>query len=205
MADPADRCSLIQAPWADQEAFVLGAVRADPIAAVILERADHLGAPKWALAAGAVYQNVWNALTGRPAGHGVRDYDLAYCDTSDLSWTGEDAVIARAADLFADVQKPVEARNQARVHLWFEDKYGEPRQPITSIESALLGYAAPAHMVAVRRGAHGVLEVVAPRGLEDVFAMVIRPDRPAAYTADLMDKAARMQAIWPELRLETGL
>lgn len=178
---------------------------ADPLASAVLERASRLGVSDWALAAGAVYQNVWNALTGRPGGHGVRDYDLAYCDVSDLSWEAEDAVIKRADALFAGLTKPVEVRNQARVHLWFEDKYGEPRAPVTSIEAALLGYAAPAHMVAVRPRPAGGLDVLAPMGLQDVFAIVIRPARPAALSQDFLAKARRMQTLWPELRIESGL
>jgi hypothetical protein len=205
MTREVDRQRLAEAGRVEQDAFVLAAVRADPVAAAVLDRADRLGAPDWALAAGAVYQNVWNALTGRPGGYGVRDYDLAYCDTADLSWEAEDAMIRRAAALFADLPRPVEVRNQARVHIWFEDKYGEARAPLTSTEAALKGYAAPAHMTAVRRGADGRLEVVAPCGLHDAFAMVIRPSRPAAYTEDLVAKARRMQALWPDLRLEAGL
>jgi len=197
--------SLVNAGRSAQEAFVRTSVLADPVAADVLERAARLGVSDWALAAGAVYQNVWNALTGRPGGHGVRDYDLAYCDVSDLSWQAEDAVIRRAAALFAGLPRPVEVRNQARVHLWFEDKYGEARKPVTSIEAALLGYAAPAHMVAVRPRSAGGLDVLAPMGLQDVFAMVIRPARPEALSDDFLAKAQRMQALWPELRIETGL
>ena len=42
---------------------------------------------------GAVYQAVWNDVTGRPAGYGIKDYDLGYFDP-DASWDAEDAVIA---------------------------------------------------------------------------------------------------------------
>jgi len=27
---------------------------------------------------GAVYQTVWNALTGRPCSYGIKDYDVGY-------------------------------------------------------------------------------------------------------------------------------
>jgi hypothetical protein len=195
MGDESERRRLAEASRAEQDAFVIAAVLADPVAAAVLDRADQLGAPDWGLTAGAVYQNVWNALTRQPGGTGVRDYDLAYCDIVDLSWEAEDAVIRRAAAVFGDLGRPVEVRNQARVHLWFEDKYGEARAPLSSIEAALKGYAAPAHMAAIRRGVHGDLEVLAPRGLHDVFDMVIRPSRPAAYTADLIAKTERMKSV----------
>ena len=36
----------------------------------VLERARALDLPDWYVTAGAVYQTVWNALTGRPAAAG---------------------------------------------------------------------------------------------------------------------------------------
>ena len=205
MSHACDPRRLAAAPEVKQRSFLIEAVLADPLAAAILERSPRLEAPDWALAAGAVYQNVWNALTGRPPGYGVRDYDLAYCDPADPSWDGEDAVITRAAALFADLEKPVEVRNQARVHLWFEAKYGEARTPLTSVEAAIAGYAAHAHSVAVRPGANGALEILAPHGLNAVFDMRIAPARRSAHTQAFRDKVARMRALWPELKVATGL
>jgi hypothetical protein len=75
--------------------------------------------PQWRLVAGCLYQTVWNVLTGRPRGTGIRDYDLIYFD-EDLSWAAEDAVIRRAVATARGCVGPVETRNQARVHLWFE-------------------------------------------------------------------------------------
>ncbi|WP_299521214.1 nucleotidyltransferase family protein [uncultured Serinicoccus sp.] len=49
-----------------------------------------LGLREWWLTAGAVFQNVWNAIEGRPAGYGINDYDVFYFDAEDLSWDAED-------------------------------------------------------------------------------------------------------------------
>ncbi|MEQ8404706.1 MAG: nucleotidyltransferase family protein [Oceanicaulis sp.] len=142
-------------PPPDQPAFLIGSVLADPIAETVLQRAVDLGLPDWALAAGAVYQNVWNALTGRPPGYGIKDYDLAYFDACDLSFEAEDAVIRRCASVFADLPAPVEIRNQARVHLWFEAKFGYAKPAYTSSADAIANYASPAHMAGLRREADG--------------------------------------------------
>jgi hypothetical protein len=60
-------------------------------------------------------------------------------------------------------------------------------------------YASVVHAVAVRLEPDGRLDIMAPFGLDDLFAMVIRPnpalDNRRAHEA----KAARVQAIWPEL------
>lgn len=184
----------------DQRDFLIEAVRADADAEAILSRAGALDMPDWALAAGAVYQNVWNALTNRPPGHGVKDYDLAYYDAGDLSFEAEDAVIRRCASAFADLSKPVEVRNQARVHLWFESRFGYAKPPYQSTEDGIANYAAAAHMVGLRREADGSHTLLAPRGLDAVFAMEIAPVSAQAHTADFAKKIQRMRAVWPELR-----
>src|SRR5690606_34510956 len=113
------------AAMSDLEARLKTIVRADPRLMQVLETVRGLGLNDWRVFSGAVYQSVWNAVTGRPAGYGIRDYDLGYFDP-DVSWDAEDAVIRRVAAAFEPpFRDMVEARNQARVHLWFEGKFGE--------------------------------------------------------------------------------
>ncbi|MGJ3232009.1 MAG: nucleotidyltransferase family protein [Oceanicaulis sp.] len=186
-------------PAASRPAFLIEAVRADPVAEAILSRAGDLHLPDWALAAGAVYQNVWNALTGRPPGYGIKDYDLAYFDAGDLSYEAEDAVIRACAEAFADLSKPVEVRNQARVHLWFEDRFGYPKPPYRSTEDAIANYASPAHMAGLRREADGGHAVLAPRGLDALFAMEMTPSTPDSWTPDFEAKVERLRRLWPDM------
>jgi hypothetical protein len=68
-------------------------VRATPPLMRVLTVARHLCLPDWLVFSGAVYQPVLNHLTGRPLDYGIKDYDLAYFDASDLSYEAEDAVI----------------------------------------------------------------------------------------------------------------
>jgi hypothetical protein len=63
-------------------------------------------------------------IDGRDPDAGLPDRDLFYFDPSDLSWEAEDALVRGAADLFSDLPSPVQLRNQARVHLWFEPLWG---------------------------------------------------------------------------------
>ena len=88
-----------------------------------------------------LFQTVWNDLTGRPPGTGIRDADLFYFD-DDTSWEAEDAVIRAGADLFADLPVPVEIRNEARVHLWYADRFGTPAPPFRDCADAIDSFAA---------------------------------------------------------------
>lgn len=175
-------------------------VRADAGLMHVLTTVRALGLPDWRLVSGAVYQAVWNARTGRPAGYGIKDYDLAYFDGSDLSYAAEDVVIKRVAAAFdAPFRSQVEVRNQARVHLWFQDRFGEPYEALGSTDEALGRFVAPTFAVGVRLEADDAISVAAPFGLQDVFAMTIRPNpnRPLAKGWAKTVESARRR--WPEL------
>ncbi|TGD96958.1 nucleotidyltransferase family protein [Methylobacterium nonmethylotrophicum] len=173
-------------------------VRADPDLMRLLDAARSLALPQWRLVAGCLYQTVWNALTGRPRRHGIRDYDLIYFD-SDTSWEAEDAVLRRAAPALAACIGPVEIRNQARVHFWFEARFGSPYPPVASADAALARYAAVVHAVGVRLEPDDTLTIAAPFGLSDLFGLVVRANPVLANRPAYEAKAARMRALWPEL------
>ena len=75
------------------------------------------------------------------AGQRIRDADFFYFD-DDTSWEAEDAVIRAGADLFADLPVPVEIRNEARVHLWYADRFGTPAPPFRDCTDAIDSFAA---------------------------------------------------------------
>ncbi|WP_439382605.1 nucleotidyltransferase family protein [Amycolatopsis lexingtonensis] len=174
------------------------------VLAEVLGRARGLGLPDWYLAAGCVVQTVWNVLTGREPAAGIEDYDLVYFDGSDLSWEGEDRVIRAAARVFADLDVYVEVRNEARVHLWYEAKFGVFCPPFVSTEAAIDAFPAVCSCVGVRLGADGSWHCYAPHGLDDLFAMVVRPNPVLAPRAVFESKAARWRNRWPELTVLTS-
>jgi len=116
----------------------------------VLGGAAVMNLPGWYLVAGCLYQTVWNVITGQPPEAGILDYDLVYFDESDLSWEAEDAVIRAGDEVFAGLAAPVEIRNQARVHLWYEQKFGFPCQPHASSEAAIDTYEATVACLGVR-------------------------------------------------------
>lgn len=156
--------------------------------------------PDWMIFSGAVYQTVFNHRSGLPLTTGLKDYDLAYYDASDLSYEAEDVVIRRVrAALPEDLKDLVEVRNQARVHLWFEGHFGEPYAPLPDTPSALSRFLSPCFAVGVRMDAGDQLTVLAPFGLEDVFNMVVRPNPMRGDSRNFDRVAAGVQARWPQV------
>ena len=166
----------------------------------VLEVLRDINLPDWQVFSGAVYQRVFNHLTGRDLDYGIKDYDVAYFDP-DTSYEAEDAVIRRVASAFEPpLRDMVEVRNQARVHLWFEGKFGEPYAPLTSSAEALTRFVSPLHAVAVRLEPDDRLTIIAPFGLEDLFALRLRRN-PIRSSVNFERVAQGAKARWPELEI----
>ncbi len=186
----------------DQKPRLEAILRATPQLMQVMETARTLDLPDWLIFSGAVYQPVWNHLTGRPADYGLKDYDLGYFDPADTSYEGEDAVIRLVASAFDEpLSSMVEVRNQARVHLWFEGKFREPYVPLPNSAEALTRFVAPAFAVGARLETDGAMTIVAPFGLDDLFDMVLRPNPSRPRAAGWAKTVASALARWPELRV----
>jgi len=161
-----------------------------------------LDLPDWMIFSGAIYQPVVNHLTGRPLEHGLKDYDVGYFDASDTSYEAEDVVIKRVAAAFeAPLSDLVEVRNQARVHLWFEGHFGEPYTALANSAEALTRFVSPSFAVAARLDADDRMAILAPFGLDDLFALRFRPN-PTRPTEHFSKIAAKMKTRWPEITVE---
>jgi len=176
-------------------------LRATPGLMRVMTTARDLALPDWMVFSGAVYQPVVNHLTGRDLDYGIKDYDLGYFDASDISYEAEDAVIRRAAAAFEPpLREMVEVRNQARVHLWFEERFGEPYSPLRDTAEALSRFTSTMFSVGARLEADGAMTLVAPFGLEDLFDLKLRPN-PTRRTAGFARRAEAARRRWPELEI----
>jgi hypothetical protein len=188
-----------QLPIEQQLAHLRAALRRNRTLTEVLARAASMDLLGWYLVAGCLYQTVWNVVTGQPPDAGILDYDLAYFDDSDLSWDAEDAVIRAGNEIFAGLPAPVQIRNQARVHLWYEQKFGVPCPPHSSTEAAIDTFEATAACLGVRQGPRGRWRIYAPYGLADVFNLVVRPNPVLAPRYVYQAKTSRWRQQWPGL------
>ena len=159
-----------------------------------------LGLPDGWLVSGALYQSVWNVLTDKPRGYGIKDYDVVYFDDSDTSYEAEDAIIRKVDRHFGDFEGDIEVRNQARVHLWYPERFGGTYPKLDHAIQSLNRYTTIAHMVGVRLDDNGYLEIAAPKGLNDIFSFILRPNK--ALETNGPNHARKSQSIvdrWPEV------
>lgn len=171
---------------------------------VILERLRTVQIKDIWLVSGSLFQTVWSTLTDREPTYGIKDYDIFYFDKDDLSWNAENNVIKQLELLFVDLNINVEVRNQARVHLWYEQHFGVSYPPLTNSCEAIDRFLMPAAMVGIRPS--NPLNLYAPKGLDDINNMVIRPNVSANFDATYYyEKANRWKQSWPELKIKNVL
>jgi hypothetical protein len=188
----------------DLEQRFLREIRLNRLNREILARLPDLDLPQGFLVAGCLAQTIWNAVSGRPVEADIKDYDIFYYDDRDLSWEAEDAVIRHADGVFGDLGVVVELRNQARVHLWYEQHFGTAYPRLTSSQDGIDRFLVPCTCVGVRPRRGGDLELYAPYGLDDLYAGVLRRNKINDQPGLFAKKAASYRARWPFLTIVTA-
>ncbi len=175
-------------------------VRSGPILSAVLERWSSISLPDCWLSGSVIAQTVWNEILGFPYHHGLADIDLVYFDPGDLSAEAEMRQATRIRKLLADVPIWIDAKNEARVHLWYESKVGCPIAPYASTAHAITTFPTTAGAVGIRPTPSG-LSIFAPFGLSDLFGLVVRPNKTQITRATYETKTARWRPLWPQLRI----
>jgi uncharacterized protein len=152
------------------------------------------------VAAGAIRDTVWNILTGRGAQALEGDVDVVYFDAAET--------VGAAQELERELRQRFpherwEVTNQAHVHLWYRDASGGRVAPFHSVHEAVATWTETATAVGARHSVDGKVDVLAPFGLEDLFALVVRPNPERVDRTAFLERVARKRWIerWPELKI----
>ncbi len=182
-----------------QEVELTSLVRGAPWLLRALHAVRALGLPEWCIGAGAVRNLVWDAQHGFAAPSHLPDVDVAYFDPAHLD-TQRDAAFERELSRVMP-GTAWDVTNQAAVHTWYEARFGSTVLPLRSLAEGVGTWPEYATCVGITLRADDDLDVVAPHGLGDLFAMVVRrnPVRVTAeaYRARVAQK--RFQERWPRV------
>ncbi|MGC1188005.1 MAG: nucleotidyltransferase family protein, partial [Candidatus Acidiferrales bacterium] len=78
-------------------------------------------------------------------------------DSVDLSSESENDYAAKAGRLFRDPDIAIDVKNEARLHLWYEQHFGYKIAPYESVEHAISTWPTTATSVAITTGTDGIL------------------------------------------------
>lgn len=165
----------------------------------ILERLEGYGLDNYYVAAGAINQTVFNYYHNNSMNYLIDDYDIVYYD-EDLSYEKEDKIIKEINLLCKDLNVSLDIKNQARVHLWFENKFGYSIEPNKSVEDAISKWESTVTCIGVRLK-NNELTIFAPYGLNDLFSLIIRPNKENFIKKGYEEKTRKWKQNWPKLTI----
>jgi hypothetical protein len=172
-------------------------IRDEPWLLAQLDRARELARPVWCMGAGAHRDRGWDhRFAGGFDPSRIADIDLVYFDADDLTHESEVALERRLGDGW-------DVKNQARVHLWFEARFGTAAEPLTSTTDGIATWPEPATCVGVRLEHDGRLTIAAPHGLDDLLDGIWRTNPVRVTPSEAAARLARKDphARWPGLQI----
>jgi hypothetical protein len=188
------------APLHRQIDYLERALDRNPVAVSLFRVAADLALPDWYLGAGAVAQTVWNVRHGFEPAAGIKDYDLVYFDGDDLGVDTPRQIACEVSHRLGLPEVVLDVQNEARVHLWYGERFGTSLPAFRSTEEAIATWPTTASSVGVRREGDTFV-VFAPFGLSDLLGMVARPNKAVVGRDVYEEKTARWAARWPRLQV----
>jgi hypothetical protein len=169
-----------------------------------LSAARSLRLDSWCIGAGAVRSLVWDRLHGYETLSSLEDVDVVYFD-SDAHGPEQDSQLeSRLRSLMPGMQW--EVTNQATVHHWFATEYGQVVNPLRSLQEGVSTWPEFATCVGVHLGDDDSIGIVAPHGLEDLFALRVRHNalRASVEVYRHRVESKRFNERWPKLLIDAG-
>jgi uncharacterized protein len=178
--------------------MLLSLLEQNPYLLELIQATEALGLSNCFVAGASIAQTHWNIAYGFSSSANIKDIDLIYFDPNDLSEETEQRHQQRIQKRFAHIPIAIDVRNEARVHLWYEQKFGYAIKAYGSSEEAIDTFPITAGCVGIRKEA-GDYKIYAPFGFDDLFNLVVRPNK-QQITKDIYEaKRLRWRPLWPNL------
>lgn len=155
----------------------------------ILDYIYELKLPNFYIAAGSVFQTIWNYYDNKPLNFGIKDIDIIYYDPINLSKESEQKLEKTIEDHFkkAGLNYELDIHNEARMHLWKKDNENKNIDQYKNSEDAIDQWIATVHAIGITKE-NNEIKVYAPYGLSDIFSKTIRPIKHKNNSKELYNK-----------------
>lgn len=155
----------------------------------ILDYIYDLKLPNFYIAAGSVFQTIWNYYDNKPLNFGIKDIDIIYYDPINLSKESEQELEKTIEDYFkkAGLNYELDIHNEARMHLWKKDNENKNIDQYKNSEDAIDQWIATVHAIGITKE-NNEIKVYAPYGLSDIFSKTIRPIKHKNNSKELYNK-----------------
>lgn len=156
----------------------------------VLDYITELKLPNFYIAAGAVFQTIWNYYDGKDLNFGIKDIDVIYYNNSNLS-VEKDLEYYNMINEYVKSKNfnyEVDVSNEARMHLWkIEHNQGKNVEQYKNAEDAMSKWIATVHAIGITK-VNDDIKVYAPYGLSDIYSRTIRPIKHNDNSKELYNK-----------------
>lgn len=153
----------------------------------ILNYISELKLPNFYIAAGSVFQTIWNYYDNKPLNYQIKDIDIIYYDTNNISKESEKELEAKIIKHFNNLNYKFDVHNEARMHLWKKENENKNIEQYKNSEDAIDQWIATVHSIGITKE-NDKIKIYAPFGLSDIFSKTIRPIKHKANSKELYDK-----------------
>lgn len=153
----------------------------------VLDYIAKLNLPNFYIASGVIFQTVWNYYDEKPLNNGIKDIDIVYYDTENVSKEYEDMLENNIIKQFKDMNYEFDIHNEARMHLWQKANENKNIKYYRNSEEAINQWIATVQAVGITKEKESI-KVYAPYGLSDIFSKTIRPIKHKYNSKDLYDR-----------------
>lgn len=157
----------------------------------ILDYICELNLPNFYIAAGSIFQTIWNYYDQKPLNFGIKDIDIIYYDPNNLSKESEKKLENKIIEHFKalNLNYEFDVHNEARMQLWKKENENKDINQYKNSEDAIDQWIATVHSIGITKENDNI-KVYAPYGLSDIFSKTIRPIKHKANSKELYDKKA---------------
>lgn len=155
----------------------------------ILDYLDEIKLPNFYVAAGSVFQTIWNYYDGNQLNYKIKDIDIIYYDTNNLSKEVEEKLETQIIEHFKkeNMNYKFDVHNEARMHLWKKENENKTINQYKNSEDAISKWIATVHAIGITKEENKI-KIYAPYGLSDIFSRTIRPIKHKANSKELYEK-----------------
>lgn len=149
--------------------------------------------------AGAIVQSVWNVVMNKDINFGIGDIDIVFYNKNHIDEAYEKKIRKKLEKSLGEYPFALDVKNQARVHLWYEEKFGYKITPYSSVEDAIDRWPTTATSLGVKRKDKNTWIVYSPFGIDDAFEMKIRANCRQITEEIYINKAKKWKCKWGKL------
>lgn len=156
---------------------------------MLLNYITKLKLPNFYIAAGSIFQTIWNYYDELDLNFRVKDVDIIYYDDSNLSVEKDLEYYNMINEYIKSkgLNYEIDVSNEARMHLWKKNNENKDIDQYKNSEDAISKWIATVHAIGITKE-NNTIKIYAPYGLSDIYDRTIRPIKHNGNSKELYDK-----------------